>query len=789
MKKMLGILWLNMLVISALAQTSVKCTILNSVSKQPVSYASVVANSGGGYTASEVGVVQLLTKNSTLKIKISAIGYATIDTNIAVVSNTALIIYLTPLQVLLQPVEVNAIRASEASPFTKTNLSKAYIEKNNMGQDLPYLLNQIPNVTISSDAGNGIGYTAMRIRGTDATRINMTINGLPYNDAESQGIFFVDLPDFASSTTSVQVQRGVGTSSNGAGAFGASMNFSTNEYNPKSYIELNNSIGSFKSIKNTLKFGSGLIGKHFTIDGRVSNISSNGYVDRASSQLQSGYLSAGYWGKKTAIRFNVLLGKEKTYQAWNGISQTALATNRTANSSGTEKSGTPYENETDNYWQNHYQFFINQQLNNNWTINTAFFLTPGKGYYEQYKADQKLSKYGIAPFEIGATPITKTDLVRRLWLDNDYFGQIFSIQQKNEQTQFTLGGGWTKLNGNHFGQVIWSKANPLVYNKYYSTTAYKNDANVYTKLQQRISKKLEAFADLQYRNVIYTINGFRNNPTINTNATYNFINPKIGISYKYQNWTGFVSYAQANKEPNRDDFEANTLQQPKSEQLHDIEVQAKRKAIFKGFDLGATFYYMQYKNQLVLTGKINDVGAYTRTNIPNSYRTGVEVEANYKFSNLTMAYSISLSKNKIKNFTEYIDNYDDGTQATKLYTSTNIAFSPAVVQNLAVNYTPLTYLEISWMAKHVGKQYLDNTTSNLRSLKAFVVNDLRASYTLPTQWVKEAKIAVQINNILNVLYEPNGYTFGYISGGNYTYENYYYPSAGRNIMVALNIKL
>ncbi|MES2774732.1 MAG: TonB-dependent receptor plug domain-containing protein [Bacteroidota bacterium] len=790
MKQFFSLLVFVTVAFFAHAQQSFRAVVLDRQTGKPVEAATVTVANKGTVVTDETGHFSLAGKNfqGNVTLSITATGYEAKDTAVAA-SGSIITIYLDPKLLLLQPVEVNAIRAGERSPFAKTNLNKAFIEKNNFGQDLPFILNQTPNVVINSDAGNGIGYTGIRIRGSDATRINMTINGIPYNDAESQGTFFVDLPDFASSVSSIQIQRGVGTSSNGAGAFGASMNFSTNEYNDKQYIELNNSYGSFNSWKNTIKAGSGLLGKHFTFDARFSNVSSDGFIDRAASDLQSGYMSAAYWGKKTAIRFNVMLGKEKTYQAWNGIPQSDLQTNRTGNSAGTDKPGTPYDNETDNYWQNHFQLFWNQEINNGWKFNTALFFTPGHGYYENYKADQKLSNYGLQPITVGSTVYTRTDLVRKLWLDSDFFGQIFSFQQQKEKHQFTIGGGWNRHNGRHFGEVITSTVLPSLYTKYYDLIAHKTDANLYAKWQQQLNKNWELFADLQYRFVDYTINGFRNNPDVRVANEYNFVNPKIGASFRSNNWSGFVSYAMANKEPNRDDFEAGIAQQPKREQLNDFELNGKRTNVIDGLDIAATFYYMQYKDQLVLTGKINDVGAYTRTNIPNSFRTGVELEANYRANIWNAAYSISLSKNKIKNFTEYVDDYDNGGQEVINHGTTDISYAPSIVQNLTINVSPVQNLELSWLGKHVGKQFLDNTSSDSRSLDAFVVNDFRAAYTLKTKWVKEARLAFQLNNLFDAKYEPNGYTFSYISGGSYLYENYYFPMAGRNFMVALNIKL
>lgn len=716
-------------------------------------------------------------------------GYQLQKQSVVIPDTKLLEIKMQPLNAALQPVEIKAIRANDRAPFAKTNLDKAYIEKNNTGQDIPFLLNQTPNVVVNSDAGNGIGYTAIHIRGTDASRINMTINGIPYNDAESQGTYFVDLPDFISSVSSVQIQRGVGTSSNGAGAFGASMNFSTHELNEKAYGELNNSFGSFNSYKNTLKLGSGLIAKHFTIDARLSNVHSDGYVDRASTDLKGAYFTAAYWGKSSSLKLHVILGKEKTYQAWYGITGDDLKTKRTYNYAGTEKPGEPYNNQTDNYWQNHYQLIYNKQFNNSITFNTAFYLSTGKGYYEEYKAGVDLAGYGFPPVIAGTDTTTNTDLVRRLWLKNKLFGQVFSLQKQNGKSLFTLGGGWSSYPGRHYGEVIWTLADPALRGIYYDLDARKTDANVYAKWQYNISKEWTAFADLQYRYAHYRINGFEDNPDVLINQNWNFVNPKAGVSYQHKDWTGFFSYASGNKEPNRDDFEAGKNQLPKREQLHDFELNAMKRNVVKDLSLGATFYYMYYKDQLVLTGQINDVGAYTRTNIPESYRAGVEVESQYRFKRGSIQYNISLSRNKLKNFTEYIDDYDNGGQVAVKRGNPDISFSPSIVQQATASYQVIKNGEVEWLSKYVGRQYLDNSSDKAKSLDPFFVNDLRASYTLSLKKVlKDIKFIVQLNNLFDVKYQPNGYTFSYIYNQQLTTENYYFPMAGRNFMAAINIR-
>jgi iron complex outermembrane recepter protein len=690
----------------------------------------------------------------------------------------------------LQPVEVTAVRAGDKAPFAKTNLTKEDIKKINLGQDLPFLLNQTPSVVVNSDAGTGVGYTGIRIRGTDASRINVTLNGIPYNDAESQGTFFVDLPDFASSVSSIQVQRGVGTSSNGAGAFGASINLATNELNKKSYVELNNSYGSFNTLKNTLQFGSGVLGKHFTIDGRLSSITSDGYIDRATSNLKSFYVSTAYSSDKNSLRLNIFSGKEKTYQAWNGVAEYLLDSMRTYNPSGTEKKGDPYDNETDNYTQTHYQLFYNQKINNYWKGNIAVFLTKGKGYYEQYKGDKKLADYGLPNYFDGTTTIKRTDLVRKLWLDNDFYGSIFSLQYQKNKTNFTVGGGWNGYDGKHFGEITWAQVQAAVPANYrwYNLTAHKKDLSVYSKWTQQWTTNFQSFADVQFRNINYDINGFRDNPTLVIKNKYHFLNPKLGITYNKNSWQAYASYALAQKEPNRDDFEAGNTQQPKRELLNDFEAGIEKKNV--AYSFGANLYYMLYKDQLILTGKVNDVGAYTRTNVASSYRAGVELQGKYIFNKwLNVAANIAFSKNKIKNFTEYIDDYDNGGQVTNFYASTDIAFSPNTVAGGSINIVPVKNAELSLISKYVSRQNLDNTAQRSRSLDAYYTQDIRLSYLLEGKLFKATSIILQLNNVFAKKYEPNGYSFSYIYGGSLTTENFYFPMAPFSCMLGLNVRL
>ncbi len=742
-------------------------------------FASTLANDSGYFEFKRL-------KAGTYLLRISSIGYRTFEEKIqtdAPVREWK----LERLNIFMQPVEIRAIRAEDKAPFTKANLNKREIEKQNFGRDLPFILDQLPSVVINSDAGNGFGYTGIRIRGSDATRINVTLNGIPYNDAESQGTFFVDLPDFASSLSSIQVQRGVGTSSNGAGAFGATINLASNEVVTTPYAEFNNSYGSFNSWKHTVKAGTGLLGDHFTIDARFSQLSSDGYIDRASSDLQSFYVSGAWLNSHSSIRLNVFTGKEKTYQAWYGVTEADLKTNRTINYAGMERPGTPYDNETDNYRQDHYQLFFNHEFNKQLSFNTALFLTNGSGYYEQYKADQSFVDYGLPDQIIGNDTITSTDLIRQLWLDNHYYGQILSLQYRNSHDQFTIGGGWNRYEGNHFGEIVWSEIGIPYKFRWYDHDALKADVNIYAKYQRQLNPYLSLFGDLQFRRIKYNIDGFRDNPTLMINQDWNFFNPKAGITYNKNGYQFYASYSLGQKEPNRDDFEAGQSQMPKPEKVHDFELGIEKRN--SNSQIGATIYYMLYKDQLVLTGKVNDVGAYTRTNIPNSYRLGLELQGRSRFNSwLQASANFSLSKNQIKDFTEYFDDYDNGGQKVISHGNTDIAFSPDMTGAAVVSFFPIKNAEIALIGKYVSRQFLDNTSDPGRSLNPFYVQDARFSYSIREWFAKEINLVFQLNNVFNKKYEPNGYTFSYQYGGSVVTENYYYPMAGTNFLIGVGLK-
>ncbi len=767
-----------------LAQKSLSIQVLDSLTNEPIAGATlsinqktfVTSNDGYAFINQKDGL------NSTCFVR--SFGY--VSKEIDLLKSTQTTVKLLQVNTLMMPIEIKAVRAGLDYPFTQTFISRRTLESKNVGQDIPVLLNQVPGTVINADAGNGIGYTGIRIRGTDATRINVTLNGIPYNDAESQGVFFVNLPDLISSTSSIQVQRGVGTSSNGTGAFGATINLLTNEVKPVSYATLSNSIGSFNTLKNTIKAGTGLINNRYSVDMRLSSISSDGYVERAKSNLKSFYVSAASIKEKSSLRMNIFSGKEKTYQSWYGVTEEQLVTNRRYNSAGTEKTDAPYDNETDNYTQTHYQLFYNKKINKNWSINNASYLTNGEGYYEQYKLAQSFDQYGLKNPVVNGSVVNTTDLIRQLWLDNTLIGNNISLQFKDDKKEIIAGAGMSNYQGNHRGRVIWANTSIPKNHSWYSHDAKKSEQFAFVKWLQQVRGSLFLFGDVQVRNVGYKIEGFRNNPTINIDKKWTFINPKFGLKKKINEYEFYASYALANKEPNRDDFESGVAQIPQNETLHDFETGIEK--ISEKMKLSVTGYYMRYKNQLVLNGKINDVGAYTRTNIANSYRTGIEIEANFQLADwLKVDNNVAISSNKIMNYTDFYDDYDTYIQKSTSYKKSDLAYSPNLVVGSTISARIIRNLETKIISKYVGLQYLDNTSRKDRSLDPFFVQDLQLNYQFKMKDVKTIEMILQINNFWNRLYAPNGYTYSYIYNGEVSKNNYYFPMAGLNFMFGLNL--
>ena len=681
----------------------------------------------------------------------------------------------------IEEVLISGVRAKDKNPITFTNVSKTQIAPRNLGQDIPILLNYLPSVVTTTDAGAGIGYTYMRVRGADGSRINVTLNGVPFNDSESQGTFFVNLPDFASSLESIQLQRGVGTSTSGAGAFGASLNLQTKTSQPNNYAELANSFGSFGTRKHTLAFGTGLH-NNFEMNARISKITSDGFIDRASSDLFGYYFDANYITKSTIIKAIAFGGKEKTYQAWNGLEdEEKLKNDRTYNSAGqyTDEFGNKqfYDDETDNYWQNHFQLHWNEKLSSKWQSNIALHYTLGKGYFEQYREAENFSDYVLPDFNGN----TSTDLVRKRWLDNAFFGSTFSLNYKTATTDFIIGGAANKYQGKHFGEVVWTQFYVPKSNKYYDNFGNKNDVNFYTKASQQIGK-INIFADLQYRMVFYQANSIKFD---DVNDTFRFFNPKAGITYSLNPASSIYGYfGIANKEPRRDDYESGNT---KPERLQDFELGYKFKNNKAVVNINA--FYMSYKNQLVATGALNDVGSPVFENSGKSYRAGLEIESSLQIATkLILQPNITLSTNKNEDF--YFER--DGVLSN--LGNTNIAYSPNMVIGNALTYSPIKTLQISLLTKYVGEQYMGNIDAEKSILPDYTTSDLNINY----EWkinksIKSIVFSGLINNIFDRTYESNGYFYTYNDNwsgpGISTIEGVgFYPQAGINFLAGMNIK-
>ncbi|WP_460951631.1 TonB-dependent receptor [Spirosoma daeguense] len=725
-------------------------------------------------------------KPGNVSVRVSLLGYEPQLKVVDLAQNATLTVQLLKTAVAVDEVVVSATRANQKSAIAYTDVTRQDLNKLNLGQDIPQLLNFTPSIVTTSDAGAGVGYTGIRIRGSDATRVNVTLNGIPYNDAESQGTFFVNMPDFASSVSTVQIQRGVGTSTNGAGAFGASINIQTTKLEEKPYAETNLSAGSFGTRKVNILAGTGLINNHFVLDARLSKIYSDGFVDRAFSDLRSFYISGGYYTKKSFFRLNVFSGQEQTYQSWGGVPESLVKTNRTYNPY-------TYDNETDNYQQDNYQLITSHELSRNWRLNVSLFYTKGRGYYEQFKPEDAFSKYGLPNVTIGDSVITKTDIIRRRWLDNHFYGTVFSLDYNSfGKLTANIGGGWNQYSGKHFGEIIWARiaGNTNIRQHYYDNDAVKTDFNIYAKAFYQFTNRLNSFVDVQVRQVGYSFLGFNNQlQNVQQDANLTFFNPKAGLTYSLNDRaTVYASVGVGHREPNRDDYTQSTPQsRPKAERLIDYEAGYKIQTEKIAFT--ANVYYMDYRNQLVLSGQLNDVGAYNRINIPVSYRAGLELEAGVRLAKqLRWNVNATFSRNRVQNFIQYLDDYDAGTQVGRQYSQTDISFSPNLIAGSQLVYNPFKRLEVSLLSKYVGKQYMDNTSDESRKLNPYFTNDVRLIYTFKPKFAQEIAVTFLLNNALNALYESNGAAFPYIAEGRVVNDNYYYPQAGRNFLLGLRLR-
>ncbi|MFO7722680.1 MAG: TonB-dependent receptor plug domain-containing protein [Bacteroidales bacterium] len=692
---------------------------------------------------------------------------------------------------------VSALRPDDRVSGATSVISKQELKAVNFGQDLPYLLSTTPSLVMTSDAGTGIGYTGMRIRGVDQNRINVTINGVPLNDPESHAVYWVDLPDFASSVEDIQIQRGVGTSTNGAGAFGGSVNIRTEQLNKDPYASMSHVFGSFNTMKNNLSFGSGLIGNRYAFDGRVSRISSDGFIDRASAKLNSFYLSGGYYGKSTVVKGVVMSGKEVTYQAWDGIPSEILDTNRTWNPQGLyyDEEGVlrAYENQVDDYLQTHYQLHVIQRINPRWNANVAIHLTTGKGFYESYKSDRKLKDYDLPLVIYGTDTITRTDLIQRKWLDNRFYGATWSLARSAKRGQFAIGGALNTYDGDHFGTLVWLRHQGSVSrdHEWYRGDGVKREASLYTRYLHQATAKTVLFADLQVRDIHYVITGTDDDlRDIGQSHDYFFFNPKAGASFLHNDrHETYLLTGIANREPNRSNFTDAGADGPVpgAERLFNAEL--GHKITHDRLSALANLYIMYYRDQLVLTGEINDVGSPVMTNVDKSYRAGVELVAGMRFTPwFTWEANATMSRNRIIGFVAFIDDWDTWGQRSEELGNTEISFSPSLVASNILRFIPVKQLSVALVSQYVSRQYLDNTGSVDRSLDPWFVNNIHVRYELKVRSIRELTLNLMLNNILNAEYESNGWVYRYYEDGVHKTSDGLFPQAGFHILGSVAVK-
>ena len=788
-----------------LGQIQVKGTVVNQIGEPLIGTSVLVVNKSTGTVTDENGFFSISVSESVTELEFSYIGY--------VPQRKSLKFYRPEdqLKVVLEEDEtgrfelgvifVSATAATPQTPVTYTNVTAADIQKTNLGQDAPYLLKWTPSVVVNSDAGTGTGYTGIWIRGSDPTRTNITINGIPYNDSESQGVFWVNLPDFSNSADNIQIQRGVGTSTNGAGAFGATIDFNTNQIDEAPKLSVDGSVGSFGTQRGSVNYTSGLLDSGLKIDARYSKTHSDGYVDRASADLDGYYAGLTYVGADAGAvwRFNAFGGHEVTYQSWNGVTQDEIDEfGRTYNSAGTEKEGVLYDNEVDNYRQNHYQVHYNNEFSENWSLGLSGHYTRGLGYFEQYKADEELVDYGILD-----TMNNLSDLIRRRWLDNHFYGTVYSLRYRpSSKLDITFGGSANEYQGDHYGEVIWARnaGGSEIRDRYYNNDATKRDFSNYLRSNYQISNRLSAYLDLQLRLVDYEFLGFANDLSrIEETASHTFFNPKAGLLFELPSGgQAYASVGVAQREPNRNDYTENTTAtRPTSEKLLNTEAGIRKQS--GAFNYGVNVYHMVYKDQLILTGELNDVGEYIRANVPNSFRLGLELQGGYQVSDrFAVGGNLALSRNRVKEYTEFLDSYDEnfgwlGQDAVQRE-DTPLAFSPSVVGALDLNYRFVKagphLFEVGLQTKYVGERYVDNSGTDAAALDAYHYTDFRLAYTLRPQGESSLgalRFTLLVRNLTDQLYVSNGWSYRYNFVGAETSTIGMYPQAGRNVLLGLGL--
>ncbi|WP_321516966.1 TonB-dependent receptor [Marinifilum fragile] len=767
-------------------------------------YLGTVANSYGEYQFTNL-------KAGEYQFVISFLGYETQENSVKLTESKNLDFKLNPTAIMADEVIVAATRAGNKAPVAVTNLGGEEVRKQNTGQDIPYQLSLTPSLVESSEAGNGVGYSALRIRGTDASRINVTINGVPLNDSESQGVFWVNMPDFASSVDNIQIQRGVGTSTNGAAAFGATINFQTETVNAEPYAEVQSVAGSFNTFRNTFKAGTGLINGKFSFDARYSKLKSDGFVDRAFTDHESFFASGTYYTERSMLKFNIISGDQKTGISWWGNPNINTDDpndyeDRRYNPAGeyTDENGVTryYDNQTDNYKQTHYQLFYSQELTSNLNLNAALHYTKGKGFYEQFQDDDNdyhttdYKSYGLTNPTVDGKEVTKTDLTRQKWLKNDFYGFTYSLNYRKNKVDASFGGAWNRYDGDHFGNILWAQKGGVPNgHQWYLNTGEKTDYNVFAKMNVELSDKLNAYGDVQYRHISYDMDGTDDDllPLVQEHK-FDFFNPKVGLYYTLNDRnSAYASFGVAHREPTRANFKdakGDPNSYPVDESLFDYELGYNYKS--KNATFGVNLYYMYYRDQLVPTGEKNSVGYDIMTNVDKSYRAGVELIWGVQIlPTLKWDANLTLSRNRIKDFVEYSTYYDENWNEEykgKELGDTDISYSPEKVGSSILTWTPAKGFDVSFVSKYVGEQYFDNTASADRKLDAYHVHNLRLNYSIKPSWMKEIAFQLSINNVLDAKYENNAYGGNWYEQGVEKTWKYYYPQAGTNVLAGVTLR-
>jgi len=758
----------------------------------------VLSDENGFYTLSDL-------KDGYYVINVSFLGYENIRKEVHLKGKMVLNIQLVPWSYMAGEVIVNAIRAGNHTPLAYSTIDEELIRKHNSGQDLPFLLSMTPSLVETSEAGNGIGYTSLRIRGTDASRINVTIDGIPLNDPESQQVFWVDLPDLASSVDNIQVQRGAGTSSNGAGAFGGTVSIQTKNPENKPFTQIYSSMGSFGTFKNTLAAGTGLLAGRFALQLRLSQLKSDGYIRRTGSDHRSSYISGVLNAGRSRIKANIILGEEHTGIGWWGVPKEMLMVDRRYNPAGeyTDEYGVThfYDNECDNYRQNHYQLIYSLNISSYINLSTALHYTKGKGYYEEFKKDRDLSDYLLPEINIGDTVISSTDLITRKWMSNDFYGLVYSLRYRKNKIEASFGGGANYYAGDHFGKIIWMKYSNLEKDyQWYLNNGIKSEASIYAKATYDLNGLFSVYGDLQYRYIYYKMEGKDDDKIgslqkdLRQEHNFSFFNPKAGLFWEISpNQDGWLSFSIAGREPTRTDFKEATgdpSATPRQERLYDTELGYNLKT--ERFSLGVNSYIMYYHDQLVPTGELSSTGYSIMTNVGKSYRLGIELNAGMKpVSFISWDFSLTLSRNKIAEFTEYYIDYDTVTweehYKSKDLGTVDIAYSPSVTGTSDLNFRILKNLGVHFISKYVGRQYFDNTMSKERMINPYFVNNLRISFDPVIRKLKSVEFQIFINNIFNTEYESNAYGGNWYEAGTEKSWSYFFPQAGTNVMFRAGI--